>query len=74
MSKQSVKLLTVLIEKHGSKFLILAPIIRGRKGEYKKELLELQKKGFQRVKIDGVQYEFDDLPSIDKRKAYIMLL
>ena len=56
--------------KHGSKFLILAPIIRGRKGEYKKELLELQKKGFQRVKIDGVQYEFDDLPSIDKKKKH----
>ena len=56
--------------KNGSKFLILAPIIRGRKGEYKKELLELQKKGFQRVKIDGVQYEFDDLPSIDKKKKH----
>ena len=56
--------------KSGSKFLILAPIIRGRKGEYKKELLELQKKGFQRVKIDGVQYEFDDLPSIDKKKKH----
>ena len=50
--------------------MILAPIIRGRKGEYKKELLELQKKGFQRVKIDGVQYEFDDLPSIDKKKKH----
>ena len=54
----------------GSKFLILAPIVRGRKGEYKKELSELQKKGFQRVKIDGEQYEFDSLPDLDKKKKH----
>ena len=54
----------------GSKFLILAPIIRGRKGEYRKELAELQKKGFQRIKIDGEQYDFDSLPSIDKKKKH----
>mgnify|MGYP001260048852 CR=1 FL=1 len=54
----------------GSRFLILAPIIRGRKGEYKKELAELQKKGFQRIKIDGEQYDFDSLPIIDKKKKH----
>ena len=54
----------------GSRFLILAPIIRGRKGEYKKELSELQKKGFQRIKIDGEQYDFDSLPNIDKKKKH----
>ena len=54
----------------GSKFLILAPIVRGRKGEYKKELSELQKKGFQRVKIDGDQFEFDALPILDKKKKH----
>ena len=54
----------------GSKFLILAPIIRGRKGEYKKELAELQKKGFQRIKVDGEQHDFDSLPSIDKKKKH----
>ena len=54
----------------GSKFLILSPIIRGRKGEYKKELQELHKKGFQRVKIDGELYEFDSLPEIDKKKKH----
>ncbi len=54
----------------GSKFLILSPIIRGRKGEYKKELKELHKKGFQRVKIDGELYEFDSLPEIDKKKKH----
>ena len=37
----------------GTRLYLLAPIVRGRKGEYRKELAELQKKGFQRVKIDG---------------------
>ena len=49
------------------KIFILAPIVRDRKGEYKKELSELQKKGFQRVKIDEIAYELDDLPSVDKK-------
>ena len=49
------------------KIFILAPIVRDRKGEYKKELNELQKKGFQRVKIDEITYELDDLPSLDKK-------
>ena len=50
----------------GEKILLLAPIVRGRKGEYKKELLELQKKGFQRVKIDGEIYEIAETPALDK--------
>ena len=54
----------------GTKFIILAPIVRGRKGEYKKELAELQRKGFQRVKIDGKQYDFDELPVLDKKKKH----
>ena len=49
--------------KIGSRFLILSPIIRGRKGEYRKELQELQKKGFQRVKIDAVSYTHLTLPT-----------
>src|SRR5262252_4476863 len=40
----------------GTRLYILAPIVRGRKGEYRKELQELQKKGFQRVKVDGTLY------------------
>ena len=56
--------------KIGSRFLILSPIIRGRKGEYRKELQELQKKGFQRVKIDGEIYEFDALPNMEKKKKH----
>src|SRR6202000_1944965 len=42
--------------------LLLAPVVRGRKGEYKKELAELQKRGFQRVKIDGKVYDIDEAP------------
>src|SRR5210317_721009 len=46
----------------GSRLYLLAPIVRGRKGEYRKELLELQKRGFQRIKIDGAFYEIADAP------------
>jgi excinuclease ABC subunit A len=51
----------------GSKILLLAPIVRGRKGEYKKELQELHRKGFQRVKVDGKLYEMDDVPTLNKK-------
>lgn len=49
---------------------ILAPIVRGRKGEYRKELVDLQKAGFQRVKIDGAIYDLDDTPLLDKKKTH----
>lgn len=51
----------------GTKLYILAPIVRGRKGEYKKEFKELQAKGFQRVKVDGTLYEIADVPELDKK-------
>ncbi|MGH1399091.1 MAG: excinuclease ABC subunit UvrA [Alphaproteobacteria bacterium] len=51
----------------GTKLYILAPIVRGRKGEYRKELKELQAKGFQRVKIDGALYEITETPTLDKK-------
>ncbi|MCE9507110.1 MAG: excinuclease ABC subunit UvrA [Alphaproteobacteria bacterium] len=51
----------------GARLYLMAPIVRGRKGEYKKELQELKKKGFQRVKIDKKFYELDDLPELDKQ-------
>jgi len=57
----------VLALEEGTRLLILAPIVRGRKGEYRKELLELQKKGFQRVKVDGVFYEVGEVPALDKK-------
>ncbi|MDD3181375.1 MAG: excinuclease ABC subunit UvrA [Alphaproteobacteria bacterium] len=51
----------------GTKLLILAPIVRGRKGEYRKELADLQKQGFQRVKIDGEVYDIDEAPPLNKK-------
>ncbi|PZO77344.1 MAG: excinuclease ABC subunit A, partial [Mesorhizobium amorphae] len=57
----------VLELEEGTRLLILAPIARGRKGEYKKELAELQKKGFQRVKIDGEFFEIGEAPALDKK-------
>ncbi|GGA80987.1 UvrABC system protein A [Brucella endophytica] len=51
----------------GTRLYITAPMVRGRKGEYKKELAELQKKGFQRVKVDGTFYEIADVPALDKK-------
>jgi excinuclease ABC subunit A len=51
----------------GTRLYILAPLVRGRKGEYKKELADLMKKGFQRVKIDGQFYEIAEAPALDKK-------
>ena len=50
-----------------TKLYILAPIVRGRKGEYKKELAQLMKDGFQRAKIDGEFYRIEDAPELDKK-------
>ncbi len=51
----------------GSRHYLLAPVVRGRKGEYRKELAEWQRSGFQRVRIDGVFYEIDEAPALDKK-------
>jgi excinuclease ABC subunit A len=51
----------------GTRLYLMAPIVRGRKGEYRKDLQELQKKGFQRVKIDGKLYEIAAAPALDKK-------
>ena len=51
----------------GTRLYLLAPIVRGRKGEYRKEFAELLKKGFQRVKVDGAFYELEDAPALDKK-------
>jgi excinuclease ABC subunit A len=50
----------------GSRLYLIAPMIRGRKGEYRKELADLQKRGFQRVKVDGELYEIEDVPPLEK--------
>ena len=50
----------------GTRLFLLAPIVRGRKGEYRKEFAELQKKGFARVRVDGEMYDIQDVPALDK--------
>jgi excinuclease ABC subunit A len=57
----------VLAQPEGTRLYLLAPIARGRKGEYRKELAELQKKGFQRVKIDNAFHEISEAPALDKK-------
>ena len=46
---------------------LLSPIVRGRKGEYKKEILAFKKRGFQKVKVDGEYYEIDKFPNLNKK-------
>jgi len=57
----------VLALPEGTRLYLLAPVVRGRKGEYKKELAEYLKKGFQRVKIDGSFHELAEAPALDKK-------
>src|SRR5437667_4292103 len=56
----------VLAMPQGTRLYLLAPIVRGRKGEYRKELAELQRRGFQRVKIDGKMMELDEVRPLNK--------
>ena len=51
----------------GTRLYLLAPVVRGRKGEYRKELAEFLKKGYQRVKVDGAFYEIGEVPALDKK-------
>jgi excinuclease ABC subunit A len=57
----------VMAMEEGTRGFLLAPIVRDRKGEYRKEFLELRKQGFTRVKVDGEFYELDEPPKLDKK-------
>jgi len=57
----------VLALPEGTRLYLLAPVVRGRKGEYRKEMAEYLKKGFQRVKIDGAFHELAEAPTLDKK-------
>src|SRR6188472_1957768 len=54
----------------GSRHYLLAPVVRGRKGEYRRELAEWQKAGFTRVRIDGEFYDIEDAPALDKKYVH----
>src|SRR5437588_462380 len=56
----------VLAMPQGTRLYLLAPIVRGRKGEYRKELADLQRRGFQRVKIDGKMLDLDEVRGLNK--------
>lgn len=51
----------------GTRLYLMAPVVRGRKGEYRKEFAEWMKAGFQRVKVDGEFYTIEDAPELDKK-------
>ncbi|HVV93808.1 MAG TPA: excinuclease ABC subunit UvrA [Hyphomicrobiales bacterium] len=57
----------ILALPEGTRLYLLAPVVRARKGEYRKEIAEFQKRGYQRLKIDGTFYAIDDAPALDKK-------
>ncbi|MCC6720504.1 MAG: excinuclease ABC subunit UvrA [Acetobacteraceae bacterium] len=57
----------VLAMAEGTRLLLLAPVVRDRKGEYRKELAELQRRGFTRVKVDGTLYEIGEVPALNRK-------
>ncbi|MGI4802157.1 MAG: excinuclease ABC subunit UvrA [Janthinobacterium lividum] len=57
----------VMAMKEGTRLLLLAPVVRDRKGEYRKELAELQRRGFARVKVDGTLYEISEVPALNRK-------
>ena len=57
----------ILALPEGTRLYLLAPVVRGRKGEYRKEIAEFLKKGYQRVKVDGKFYEIAEVPALDKK-------
>jgi excinuclease ABC subunit A len=57
----------ILALPEGTRLYLLAPVVRGRKGEYRKELADFMRKGYQRVKVDGQFYEIAEVPALDKK-------
>ena len=57
-------------KKDSTKIYLLAPIVRGRKGEYRKEFIDLRKKGFQRLRINNEFYDIEELPTLDRYKKH----
>ena len=72
ISRQTVQEMTdlILASAKGKRTQILAPIVRGRKGEYRAELAEMKREGFLRVRIDGAWSELDQAPKLDKKRKH----
>jgi excinuclease ABC subunit A len=60
----------VMAMKPGTRLLLLAPVVRDRKGEYRKELAELQRRGFTRAKVDGKLYEIAEVPALNRKTKH----
>ncbi len=60
----------VMAMPQGTRLLLLAPVVRDRKGEYREELAELQRKGFTRVKVDGTLYEIAEVPALNRKTKH----
>ena len=60
----------VLAMPEGVRLLLLAPVVRDRKGEYRKELADLQRRGFTRAKVDGTLYEIGDVPALNRKTKH----
>ncbi|WP_376100445.1 excinuclease ABC subunit UvrA [Roseomonas sp. CCTCC AB2023176] len=60
----------VMAMPEGTRLLLLAPFARGRKGEWKKELAEFQRRGFERVKVNGTLHRIEDVPTLDKKRKH----
>ena len=60
----------ILSSPQGIRLYLLAPVIRGRKGEYRKEISALMKRGFQRLKIDGKIYQIEETPPLDRKRKH----
>ena len=72
IESQTVSQMTdaIITMPEGSKIMLLAPIARGKKGEFKKEFENLQRQGFQRIKIDGEVYSLDETPELNKNQKH----
>jgi excinuclease ABC subunit A len=57
----------IMAQPEGTRLMLLAPFVRGRKGEYKKEIADLQRQGFQRLRVDGELYPIEETPVLDKK-------
>jgi len=72
IERQSVQQITdaVLSMPEGTKIQVLAPVVRGRKGEYRKMIEDVEREGFVRIRVDGKVYAIDEIPSIDKKRKH----
>ncbi len=62
----------VMTMKEGTRLLLLAPVVRDRKGEYRKELAELQRRGFTRAKVDGKLYDIAEVPALNRKTKHTL--